>query len=211
MEQYKVCNPHCRGPPCCLCVNWSTYEPRSIPSLPPFVVSPSFALSLLHDFFSFLWSSVLLFQVSLSTVVPKMGGSEVMLCLPRSLTMSPWFVIYTLVGIGLSHLGCVATRGNGWGEDETEQQLKPEVASSRFCALALFIVSKETLQLAILAVSADRNYWLFSLFEIETQIKNLSAVRFYVDSWKNLTGITSSDCLLSCWLFISSGHLFCEH
>lgn len=66
MKQYKVCNPHCRGPTCCLCVNWSTYRQRSIlvrPSLPPFVVSLSFALppSLLHRWvFFFLGFSVAL-------------------------------------------------------------------------------------------------------------------------------------------------------
>ena len=53
------------------------------PSLPPLAVfSPS-------------WGSVLLSHVWLSTV--KMGRSERMLYLPRSLTIRPWFVIYTLV------------------------------------------------------------------------------------------------------------------
>lgn len=50
----KGFNSHCRGTPCCLCVNWSTYRLQSIPPSPfllshPLLPSPS----LLHSCFFF--------------------------------------------------------------------------------------------------------------------------------------------------------------
>lgn len=123
ITQHKLCKPHCRGPPCCLCVNWSTYRLRSIPSpsIPPsplFVVSPSYALSLspppAPPFFFFF---------------PEVH------CHFRRFHQTDPFGYHQR-----KHLG------------RQLSQAATEVALSRFRSWAPLIVNKETLQLAATAV-----------------------------------------------------------
>lgn len=118
------------APPCCLCFYWSTYGQalHPHPSIPPSYCCLNTPFLLMHR-------CSVLFSVAHAGLTVHSGakdGSDLMLCLPTSLTAWPWFVIYTLIGTKLTHLGCVATkRKRGWGEGEAERQLKPEVALSR--------------------------------------------------------------------------------
>lgn len=164
--RHKVCNPHCRGPPpqCCLCVNWSIYGQLSIlvhPSLPPFFCCltlfcpPTLPPARIAGGF-FFFPGVQCFSRRFDCQQPKMEGSEPMLYLPRSLITQTWFVIYTLIGTALTHLGC--TGGSGLGG-----RVKSEVASSRLGPQRRFIVNKETLQAAAAAeASDDESCLLFS-------------------------------------------------
>lgn len=130
------CNPHCKSPPHVVFVltDPPTYTAPSIP--PSFCCLTLFCAPSLPplppaSFFFPSWGSVLLSQVWLSTAVVKMGGSDPMLCLPRSLITWPWLLFIPFVGTGLTHLGCVATKKEAVlrGRVKAWQQMKSEVAS----------------------------------------------------------------------------------
>lgn len=119
----RVCNPHCRSP---LHVVFVLADPPTdtapswvCPCLPPFccltLFRPLPPTRLFYcGFFFFSWGSVVLSTGWISEGM-KVRGRDLMLYLPRSLTLQAWFLIYTLVRSGLTHLGCTATKGSGWG------------------------------------------------------------------------------------------------